>query len=108
MDEASHFIEYRSIPNWFRSRSVSAIQLNSSRYPADRQVYTVFIAENLQAFILAVTDCQTFIATKWLIAAQLIVFMPLAMIRNLAKLSGTALVADVFILIGSKSSPIIF
>jgi proton-coupled amino acid transporter len=57
-------------------------------------VYTVFIAENLQAFILAVTDCRTFIATKWLIAAQLVVFMPLAMIRNLAKLSGTALVAD--------------
>lgn len=65
-------------------------------------VYTVFIAENLQAFILAVSDCQTFIATKWLIAAQLIVFMPLAMIRDLAKLSGTALVADVFILIGSE------
>jgi proton-coupled amino acid transporter len=66
------------------------------------QVYTVFIAENLQAFILAVTDCKTFIATKWLIAAQLSVFMPLAMIRNLAKLSGTALIADVFILIGSE------
>lgn len=30
-------------------------------------------------------------------------FMPLAMIRNLAKLSGTALVADAFILIGSES-----
>lgn len=28
--------------------------------------------------------------------------MPLSMIRNLAKLSGTALIADAFILIGSK------
>ncbi len=74
---------------------------NMSGY-AKAAVYTVFIAENLQAFILAVTDCRNFIATKWLIAAQLVVFLPLAMIRNLAKLSGTALVADVFILIGSK------
>jgi hypothetical protein len=32
----------------------------------------------------------------------LIIFMPLAMIRNLAKLSGTALVADAFILIGCE------
>jgi proton-coupled amino acid transporter len=64
--------------------------------------YTIFIAQNLQAFILAVTDCRTFIETKWLIFAELVLFMPLAMIRNLAKLSGTALVADAFILIGSE------
>jgi hypothetical protein len=30
--------------------------------------------------------------------------LPLAMIRNLAKLSGTALVADAFILIGRESA----
>ncbi|WVQ72930.1 hypothetical protein IAR50_002492 [Cryptococcus sp. DSM 104548] len=62
--------------------------------------YTIFIAENLQAFIMAVTKCATFIPIKYLIFAQLIIFMPLSMIRNLAKLSGTALVADAFILIG--------
>jgi len=56
----------------------------------------------MQAFILAVTDCKTFIATRYLIFAELIVFLPLAMIRNLAKLSGTALIADAFILIGRK------
>ncbi|WVR06160.1 hypothetical protein IAU60_003190 [Kwoniella sp. DSM 27419] len=53
------------------------------------------------AFVLAVTNCKTFIPVRWMIFAQLIVFLPLAMIRNLAKLSGTALVADAFILIGS-------
>ena len=52
---------------------------------------------------MAVTDCRTFIATRYLIFGQLIVFLPLAMIRNLAKLSGTALVADVFILLGRES-----
>ncbi|WWC88877.1 uncharacterized protein L201_003792 [Kwoniella dendrophila CBS 6074] len=62
--------------------------------------YTIFIAENLQAFFMAVTDCKTYIPVRWLIFGQLIVFLPLAMIRNLAKLSGTALIADAFILIG--------
>ncbi|WWD18297.1 hypothetical protein CI109_102747 [Kwoniella shandongensis] len=62
--------------------------------------YTIFIAENLQAFIMAVTDCRKYIPVRLLIFAQLIVFLPLAMIRNLAKLSGTALIADAFILIG--------
>ncbi|WVQ66001.1 uncharacterized protein L199_004179 [Kwoniella botswanensis] len=62
--------------------------------------YTIFIAENLQAFFMAVTDCKTYIPVKWLILGQLLIFLPLAMIRNLAKLSGTALVADAFILIG--------
>lgn len=66
--------------------------------------YIIFIAENLQAFILAVTDCKTFVATRWLIFAELIVFLPLAMIRNITKLSGTALVADAFILIGRELS----
>ncbi|KAI5450432.1 hypothetical protein NCC49_003055 [Naganishia albida] len=62
--------------------------------------YTIFVAENLQAFVLAVSNCKTFIATKWLIAAQLIIVLPLSMIRNLAALSSTALIADAFILIG--------
>ncbi|WWC62296.1 uncharacterized protein I303_104892 [Kwoniella dejecticola CBS 10117] len=62
--------------------------------------YTIFIAENLQAFFMAVTDCRTYIPVRWLIFGQLLVFLPLAMIRNLAKLSGTALIADAFILIG--------
>lgn len=39
-----------------------------------------------------------------MILAELALFLPLAMVRNLAKLSGTALVADAFILIGSESA----
>lgn len=67
-----------------------------------RTAYTIFVAENLQAFVLAVSNCKTFIATKWLIAAQLIIVLPLSMIRNLAALSSTALIADAFILVGCK------
>lgn len=69
--------------------------------------YTIFIAQNLQAFVLAVTDCKTFIPIQWMILAEVAIFLPLAMIRNLAKLSGTALVADAFILIGSKQDIIV-
>ncbi|GAA5974316.1 hypothetical protein JCM11641_006731 [Rhodosporidiobolus odoratus] len=62
--------------------------------------YIIFVAENLQAFVTAVTNCRTVVSIPLLIAAQLVIFLPLALIRNIQKLSGTALVADVFIVIG--------
>lgn len=62
--------------------------------------YTIFVAENLQAFILAVTKCIHLIGLQYFILIQMIIFLPLSLIRNLAKLSTTALVADVFILAG--------
>ncbi|GAA5865037.1 hypothetical protein JCM8547_007690 [Rhodosporidiobolus lusitaniae] len=62
--------------------------------------YIIFVAENLQAFFKAVTHCRHIIDISWLIMAQLVIFLPLAMIRNIQKLSGTALVADVFIILG--------
>ncbi|ANB13753.1 Avt3p [Sugiyamaella lignohabitans] len=62
--------------------------------------YIVFVSENLQAFVMAVTNNQTFIRVEVFIFLQLIVFLPLSMIRDIAKLSGTALVADFFILLG--------
>lgn len=48
----------------------------------------------------AVTNCMRILPIKYFIFVQLIVFLPLALIRNLAKLSTTALVADVFIVAG--------
>ncbi|SCV73320.1 BQ2448_7246 [Microbotryum intermedium] len=62
--------------------------------------YTIFVSQNLQAFIMAVTNCRHLIPVQYLILAQLIIFLPLAMIRNIQKLSGTALIADAFILFG--------
>ena len=62
--------------------------------------YTVFVGENLQAFILAVSRCKEFIDIKYLIILQLAVFLPLSLIRDISKLGFTALVADVFILLG--------
>lgn len=62
--------------------------------------YTIFTASNLQAFILAVSKCKTYVSTLHLILAQLVVFLPLALVRNLTKLSSGVLVADAFILVG--------
>ncbi|KAM0791921.1 hypothetical protein ACM66B_004175 [Microbotryomycetes sp. NB124-2] len=62
--------------------------------------YTIFVSENLQAFIMAVSNCAKYVDIKYLIFAQLVIFLPFAMIRNIQKLSGTALVADAFILFG--------
>ncbi|KAK9239120.1 transmembrane amino acid transporter protein-domain-containing protein [Lipomyces kononenkoae] len=62
--------------------------------------YAVFTSENLQAFILAVTDCRVFVPVRYLIFLQMIIFIPLSMVRNISKLSISALVADFFILLG--------
>lgn len=60
----------------------------------------VFVAQNAHAFLLSVTNCKTDIALHWLILGQLFIFVPLAMIRKIQKLSVFALIADVFILLG--------
>ncbi|CAI4034625.1 hypothetical protein SMKI_11G0720 [Saccharomyces mikatae IFO 1815] len=63
--------------------------------------YTVFTATNLQVF------CENFfhlkpgsISLATYIFAQVLIFVPLSLTRNIAKLSGTALIADLFILLG--------
>ncbi|CAN6650390.1 vacuolar amino acid transporter 3 [Trichomonascus vanleenenianus] len=60
--------------------------------------YIVFTSENLQALVLAVMKRD--VSIEAMIALQLLIFAPLAMIRDIAKLSGTALIADFFILLG--------
>ena len=61
----------------------------------------IFIAENLFSFLDAVTpDHTTPLRTNALISLQLIVLIPLALIRDISGLGPAALLADVFILIG--------
>jgi proton-coupled amino acid transporter len=62
--------------------------------------YTIFVAQNLQTVVSAVTHCATNLPVPFFILIQLVIFLPLSLIRNLAKLSTTALIADAFILTG--------
>ncbi|PWY91495.1 amino acid transporter, amino acid transport and metabolism [Aspergillus sclerotioniger CBS 115572] len=61
----------------------------------------IFTAENIHAFVEAVTKNQTTaVSIGGLIALQLLVLIPLSLIRNISKLGPIALLADVFILVG--------
>lgn len=62
--------------------------------------YIVFVSENLQAFVLAVSKCRTFIDIKYMILLQMVVFLPLSLYRNINNIQKLALLADLFILLG--------
>jgi solute carrier family 36 (proton-coupled amino acid transporter) len=82
---------------WMRAAILFSIVLSQLGFVS---AYTVFTAENLQAFVSAVSKCRTFIDIKIMIVLQLIIFLPLSLIRDISKLGFTALIADAFILLG--------
>ncbi|KAI5983401.1 amino acid transporter [Pisolithus albus] len=82
---------------WMRYVILSSIACSQIGFVA---AYTIFVAENLKAFVAAVTQCTTNFSVLFFILIQLVIFLPLALVRNLAKLSTAALIADVFILAG--------
>ncbi|KAK4229844.1 putative vacuolar amino acid transporter [Podospora fimiseda] len=82
---------------WMRNLILFSIVISQIGFVA---AYIVFTSENLQAFILAVSDCKTFIPVTWLIIMQMIVFLPFSLLRDIGKLGFTALIADAFIVIG--------
>ena len=82
---------------FMRNLILSSIVLSQIGFVA---AYIVFTSENLQAFTLAISNCRHSIEVKYLILMQLIIFLPLSLIRDIGKLGFTALVADFFILLG--------
>lgn len=82
---------------WMRNLILFSIVVSQIGFVA---AYIVFVSENLQAFILAVSDCQTHIQVKWLILMQMVIFLPFSLFRDINKLSFTAFVADAFIILG--------
>ncbi|KAK0752045.1 transmembrane amino acid transporter protein-domain-containing protein [Schizothecium vesticola] len=82
---------------WMRTLILTSIVLSQIGFVA---AYIVFTSKNLQAFILAVTDCETVISIRWLIFMQMVVFLPFSLLRDIGKLGFTALIADAFILVG--------
>ncbi len=82
---------------WLRTLILSSIVISQIGFVA---AYTVFTAENLQAFIHAVSDCKSSISIPVLILMQMVIFLPFSLLRDIGKLGFTALIADAFILIG--------
>lgn len=82
---------------WMRYAILTSIVVSQLGFVS---AYTIFVSENLQSFVLAITNCAKLLGIQYFILLQMIIFLPLALIRNLAKLSTTALIADAFILAG--------
>ncbi|KAL8695506.1 MAG: hypothetical protein Q9218_000084 [Villophora microphyllina] len=82
---------------WLRILILSSVALSQIGFVA---AYIVFTSENLQAFILAVSNCRTWIDIKFMVLMQLIIFLPLSLIRDISALSLTAYIADGFIGLG--------
>ncbi|KAI8882497.1 hypothetical protein K501DRAFT_186619 [Backusella circina FSU 941] len=62
--------------------------------------YFVFISGNLVNVVNVLSHCKVTIMQKYYIWFPLIVIMPLVLVRHIAKLSFTAIIADIFILFG--------
>ena len=82
---------------WMRALILTSIVISQIGFVA---AYMVFTSENLQAFILAVSNCKSLIPIKWLIVMQMVVFLPFSLLRDIGKLGFTALIADAFIVVG--------
>lgn len=82
---------------WMRFAILTSITISQLGFVS---AYIIFVSENLSAFVKGITHCATALGIQWFILLQLVIFLPLALVRNLAKLSTTALVADAFILAG--------
>ncbi|OTB07756.1 hypothetical protein M426DRAFT_317649 [Hypoxylon sp. CI-4A] len=83
--------------DWMRKLILFSIVVSQLGFVA---AYIVFTAENLQAFILAVSNCNTYIHISYLILMQMIIFLPFSLFRDIGKLGFTALIADAFIVVG--------
>ncbi|KAH9856664.1 transmembrane amino acid transporter protein-domain-containing protein [Lenzites betulinus] len=82
---------------WMRYAILTSIAVSQIGFVS---AYIIFVSENLQSFVLGITNCAKLLGIQYFILLQMVIFLPLALIRNLAKLSTTALVADAFILAG--------
>ena len=82
---------------WMRVLILTSVALSQIGFVS---AYIVFTAESLQAFVLAVSKCRTWIDIKFMVLMQLVIFLPLSLIRDISKLGLTSLIAEIFIAAG--------
>ncbi|KAF1950401.1 amino acid transporter-like protein [Byssothecium circinans] len=83
--------------NWMRNMINFSLVISQMGFSS---AYIVFVSENLQAFVLAVSDCKTHISIGFMILIQMIIFLPLSLYRNINNIQKLALIADIFIVAG--------
>lgn len=62
--------------------------------------YYIFVAQNLKDLIQIITECRVILPDWFCIVIQFLLYIPLSWIRKIKNFSFTALIADVFILMG--------
>lgn len=62
--------------------------------------YFIFVSGNLVSVVDVLSNCTAGIEQKYYVWMPLAILIPLSLIRHIAKLSFTAIIADVFILFG--------
>ncbi|KAJ3992994.1 vacuolar amino acid transporter 4 [Lentinula boryana] len=82
---------------WMRHLILNSIVLSQIGFVG---AYVIFVSENLQAFVSSVTNCVQYVPVKYFILIQTLIFLPFSLLRDIVKLSTTALVADAYILVG--------
>lgn len=69
---------------WCRWAILSSLVISQLGFVA---AYTIFIAQNLQAFILAITDCQRLIPIYVLIFGQLVAYLRMYNFKDILYMS---------------------
>ncbi|OZJ06726.1 hypothetical protein BZG36_00435 [Bifiguratus adelaidae] len=82
---------------WMRRMVLTAIALAQIGFVCGG---SIFIAENVQSVIDAITDSRVNIPTFTILWTAGVLLMPLVLVRNIAKLSFTAIISDTLIVIG--------
>ncbi|KAI0226230.1 hypothetical protein L0F63_003997 [Massospora cicadina] len=83
--------------NWARHLVLVSIVLSQFGFCC---AYMIFIAKNLQDVFYGVTECRYLVSESWFFIVQLLVYIPVALLRKIKSLSAIAIVADGFIILG--------
>lgn len=88
---------YTLYGRWMQWSILASVVISQIGFSA---AYMVFVAENLKTFLATVSECKLQVGIPILVLSQLLLFLPLSLVRDINKLSMTALAADVLILLG--------
>ncbi|KAI8336823.1 transmembrane amino acid transporter protein-domain-containing protein [Chlamydoabsidia padenii] len=90
-------VAYQLYGNWLRYLILFFLCLSQMGFVAS---YLIFISENLGLVVDQLSHCHRAFPSNIFIWLVLLIIIPIALVRKIAKLSWNAIIADVFILFG--------